>query len=114
MNWVRVCHGICSERERENTAYVQRVVEVEPMQPKGQWAPLKGVCNRQKWFVNNEGKNEKFYELIQYINRNSIHKGNKNNNLGNLSRKLKEKEERKMKGEVRLRKERKVITAKTT
>ena len=31
-----------------------------------------------------------------------------------MSRKLKEKEERKMKGEVRLRKERKVITAKTT
>ena len=44
--------------------------------------------------------------LIWHINRNNTHKGNKDSYLDNLNRKLKVKEERKGKGEVRLRKER--------
>ena len=51
--------------------------------------------------------------LIWYINRNNTHKKNKDNVLGNLNRKLKEKEERKRKDEVRLRKERRVIMVET-
>ena len=35
--------------------------------------------------------------LIRYINRNNAHKRNKDSDLGNLNRELKEKEERKWK-----------------
>ena len=52
--------------------------------------------------------------LIWHINRNNTHKGNRDSYLENLNRKLKVKEERKGKGEVRLRKERRVITTEIT
>ena len=52
--------------------------------------------------------------LIWHMNRNNTHKGNKDSYLDNLNRKLKVKEERKGKGEVRLRRERRVITIETT
>jgi len=47
-------------KERESPIHGQGVVEVEP---KWQWEFLKSVYSRQKWMVNNKGKNEKLHEL---------------------------------------------------
>ena len=58
-------------------------------------------------------KRKNYMSLIWHINRNSTYKGDNNNDLGNLNRKLKVREDIKGKGEVRLRKERKVIMVET-
>ena len=51
--------------------------------------------------------------MVKRENYMSTHKGDNNSDLNNLNRKLKVKEEKKGKGEVRLRKERSVIMVET-